>query len=237
MILMKEALVLFSGGKDSFLSTLLTLESGYKVNLVIYDNSMGLQSKNSLLGAKRILKKYGEDKVNIMGVKKIDAIWRELIKEFYNYDTDYIISNYGKITISQYNCLTCRLAMYIMSIIICNKYDIRYVVDGARKCQLFSIEQPIFTSEFIKLFKEYGISLNYPLLYFFDDFDVKNQILVRGFVPKMREAQCLLGMPIYRVENEEVMKGLMNVFSSLLYPKAKKIIEKYKNVDFSGDYL
>ena len=56
---MKEALVLFSGGKDSFLSTLIMLEKGYKVNLVTFDNGRELKSKNVLIGAKRIQKKYG----------------------------------------------------------------------------------------------------------------------------------------------------------------------------------
>lgn len=35
---MKEALILFSGGKDSVLSTLMMLDKGYKVNLVTFDN-------------------------------------------------------------------------------------------------------------------------------------------------------------------------------------------------------
>lgn len=65
---MKEALVLFSGGKDSFLSTILTIEENYKVNLVTFENSCGLQTKNSIIGAKRIQKKYGIDKVNILGI-------------------------------------------------------------------------------------------------------------------------------------------------------------------------
>ena len=57
---MKEVLVLFSGGKDSFLSTLLMLEKGYKVNIVTYENGCGLKASNALHGAKRILKKYGK---------------------------------------------------------------------------------------------------------------------------------------------------------------------------------
>jgi len=54
---MKESLILFSGGKDSFLATLLMLEKGYKVNLITFDNGYELQCKNVLTGAKRIQKK------------------------------------------------------------------------------------------------------------------------------------------------------------------------------------
>ena len=53
---MNEALILFSGGKDSFLSTLIMLDKGYKANLVTFDNGCELKSKNVLIGAKRIQK-------------------------------------------------------------------------------------------------------------------------------------------------------------------------------------
>ena len=67
---MKEALILFSGGKDSFLSTLMMLDQGYKVNLVTFDNGHELNIKKVLIGAKKIQKKYGSDKVKIIGIKK-----------------------------------------------------------------------------------------------------------------------------------------------------------------------
>ena len=50
---MKETLILFSGGKDSFLSTLIMIDKGYKVNLVTFDNGQELKSKNALIGAKK----------------------------------------------------------------------------------------------------------------------------------------------------------------------------------------
>ena len=51
---MNEALILFSGGKDSFLSTLIMLDKGYKVNLVTFDNGCELKSKNVLKIEKNI---------------------------------------------------------------------------------------------------------------------------------------------------------------------------------------
>ena len=164
---MKEALVLFSGGKDSFLSTLIMLEKGYKVNLVTFDNGRELKSKNVLIGAKRIQKKYGSDRVKIIGIKKTDAIFRELICAFYNYDIEYIRTQFGKITISQFDCLACRLAMYILALIICTKNKISLVVDGARKSQLFAIEQDNLIEHFKILFKKYDLEIVYPFLILF----------------------------------------------------------------------
>lgn len=234
---MEEALILFSGGKDSFLSTLLTLEKGYKVNLVTYRKGMDLNSKNVLIAYKRLQKRYGTDRVNIIGVKNTDAIWRELICEFYNFDTKYIMNKFGKITISQYNCLSCRTAMYILSIIICKQNNINHVIDGARKCQLFAIEQPVFLNKFKKMFEENNIVIEYPLADEVNDFEVKNEILARGFVPKMNEAQCLLGMPMTNNVDKEILNGLCKVFDYNLYPKINELINRYKNTKFEGDYL
>ena len=235
---MKDVLILFSGGKDSFLSTLIMLNKGYRVNLVTFDNGQELKSKNVLIGAKKIKNKFGEDKVNIIGIKKTDAIFRELICSFYNYDTNYINQKFGNITISQFNCLACRLSMYILSIIICKKENVKLVVDGARKSQLFAIEQQTMINEFKKLFENFNLEIIFPVLNETDDYSIKNQILANGFVPKMNECQCLLGMPILNGSmNDDILEGCLNVYMKELYPKIERIIETYKNIDFKEKYL
>ena len=235
---MKDVLILFSGGKDSFLSTLIMLNKGYRVNLVTFDNGQELKSKNVLIGAKKIKNKFGEDKVNIIGIKKTDAIFRELICSFYNYDTNYINQKFGNITISQFNCLACRLSMYILSIIICKKENVKLVVDGARKSQLFAIEQETMINKFKKLFENFNLEIIFPVLNETDDYSIKNQILANGFVPKMNECQCLLGMPILNGSmNDDILEGCLNVYMKELYPKIERIIETYKNIDFKEKYL
>ena len=235
---MKDVLILFSGGKDSFLSTLIMLNKGYRVNLVTFDNGQELKSKNVLIGAKKIKNKFGEDKVNIIGIKKTDAIFRELICSFYNYDTNYINQKFGNITISQFNCLACRLSMYILSIIICKKENVKLVVDGARKSQLFAIEQQTMINEFKKLFENFNLEIIFPVLNETYDYSIKNQILANGFVPKMNEGQCLLGMPILNGSmNDDILEGCLNVYMKELYPKIERIIETYKNIDFKEKYL
>lgn len=235
---MKEALILFSGGKDSFLSTLKILDQGYKVNLVTFDNGLELNSKNVLVGAKKIQKKYGPDKVKILGIKKIDAIFREFICAFYNYDIEYIKKEFGQITISQFNCLACRLSMYVLAILISKKNKINLVVDGARKSQLFVIEQNKMINLFKNLFKKYDLEIIYPLLEEEDDFTIKNQILAHGFVSKMNECQCLLGMPVKEKSiNDAIIEGVIAAYQKELYPKIDKLLKDYKEIEFGEEYI
>ena len=233
---MKKVLVLFSGGKDSMLSTVLLIEQGFETVLVHYDNSLELGSKNAKNGYKRLIKKYGDDKVKYLGVKKIDAIFRTFIKDFYNLKVDEILKEYGKISFSQFNCLACRLSMYVTTIILCKQLNISYVADGARNSQLFAIEQDDMLNLFKELFKEYNIDLLLPVKNLENDFEEKNEFLVRGIIPKVNEAQCLIGMPLY-TNDKEILNASINVYKKFLYPKINDLIERYKNVKFGDDYI
>ena len=146
---MDECLVLFSSGKDSLLSTILLIEQGYKVKLVHYDNMCSIGCSNVKIGYNRLVKKYGSDKVDYIGIKNISYFFRKFISEMYSMPIDKIKEKYGNISISELNCLSCRLSMYIASIIICKQMNIKYVADGARNSQLFAIEQ----DEMLTLFK------------------------------------------------------------------------------------
>lgn len=235
---MKKALILFSGGKDSLLASLLLIEKGFTIYLVTYENGCGLNSKAAITMGKRLIKKYGEDKVKIIGIKNIAPIWREFLNKYYNLTPSEIIKRYGEVPISQFNCLSCRLAMYISSIIICRQMNINYVADGARKDQLFAIEQEPLLNKFTQLFKQYEINILFPLQDLDDNFELKNQILIRGIVPKTYEPQCLLGMPITASDiNDTIIKSVETVYEKLLKEAACKMIEKYKDVDIAGEFF
>ncbi len=233
---MAKVLVLFSGGKDSMLSTILLVEQGFETILVHYDNSLELGNKNVKREYKRLMKKYNENKVKYLGVKKTDAIFRSFIKDFYNLKVDEILKEYGKISFSQFNCLACRLSMYVTTIILCKQLNISYVADGARKSQLFAIEQDSMLDLFKDLFKEYNINLLLPVKNLENDFEEKNEFLIRGIIPKVIESQCLIGMPI-QTNDYEILNASINIYKKFLYPKINNLIEKYKNVEFGDDYL
>lgn len=235
---MKKVLLLYSGGKDSMLSTMLLIEKGYQVFLVHYDNSFEIGNKNIKQGIKRLEKKYGNNKVVYLGLKKIDGIFREFIKDFYNMKTDYIIKKFGNVSISQFNCLACRLSMYLASIIICKQLHIEYVADGARTSQLFAIEQDQILKLFISLFKKYDINLLLPLKDLDDDFHEKNEFLIRGVIPKVNESQCLLGIPLNSNDiDKEILNSVEKIYQELLFPKIDLLIKEFINVELGDKYI
>lgn len=235
---MKKCLVLFSGGKDSLLSTIYLIEQGYKVYLVHYDNGQTIGTENIKNGVERLAKKYGMEKVEYIGSKNISIFFRKFIRKIYNLHIDQIQKKYGNITISELNCLSCRLSMYVASIIICKQKNISYIADGARNSQLFAIEQDEMLNEFKELFKKYNINMLLPVKELVDDFEEKNELLVRGFIPKVNESQCLIGMPLCHknVDNESLktaIKIYRETYKSIIY----EMIDKYENIELGEEFI
>lgn len=129
----KSVLMLFSGGKDSFLSSCYLIEEGYKVIMVTFENGAGLCGYNAEYGANRIINRYGKSNAEYIGVQCIAGIWREFFIPFFNLKPSKIIEQFGEITISQFHCLTCRTSMYIWAIIKSKQLGIKNIGDGARK--------------------------------------------------------------------------------------------------------
>lgn len=220
------------------LSTILLIEQGYQVFLVHYDNSFEVGSNNIQVGVKRLVKKYGSDKIKYIGTKKVSGIFRELIKDFYNLKSNEVLENFGSISISQFNCLACRLSMYVEFIIICKQLNISYVADGEKNSQLFAIEQNQMLDLFISLFKNYNIELLLPVKDLKDDFEEKNALLIRGIIPKVYETQCLIGMPLNSSTiDDEILLAIINTYEKMLFPKIDKLIKKYKNIELGDKYI
>ncbi len=226
-----EIILLFSGGRDSFLSSCYLIENGFKVYMVTFENGAGLQSYNAEHGAKRIIKRYGADRSRFLGVQCIAGIWREFFLPYFNMKPSEIIKEYGEITISQFHCLTCRSSMYIWTILKAKEMNIEKIADGARKDQGFVIESPGMISKFRKFLSEYSISLLLPVYELDSNWRRKNLLLLKGFVPKTLEPQCLVGVPLPggKPPDEDVQKAVIKFFDKVILPRSRKIIKSQMN--------
>lgn len=226
-----KVLQLFSGGKDSFLSSSKLVDTNNIVYLVTYDNSCGLCTENVKHGADRLIRKYGKEKVKFLGIYNTSGVWRSFFLPFLNLKPSEIIDRYGEITYSQFNCLACRLSMYLYSITICECFNIRKVSDGARYIQGFAIETGCMLERFKRLFENYQIEFILPVINLESDWQRKNELLIRGFVPKMLEPQCLLGVPLEKGKlTEEIVKGVVSFYDKEIVNKCDDLINMIRPI-------
>ncbi len=215
------------------------MENNNIVYLITYDNGYGLCSENVKHGVDRLAKKYGKEQVKFLGVHHTSGVWRSFFLPFLNLKPSEIIERYGEITYSQFNCLTCRLSMYLYSIAICRCFNIGKVSDGARYIQGFAIETGCMLERFKRLFKDYQIELILPVINLESDWQRKNELLIRGFVPKVLEPQCLLGVPLDNCKlTEEIINGVASFYDKEIASKCDFLIDMVRttiNIDIQSE--
>lgn len=71
------------------------------------------------------------------------------------------------------------------------------------------------------------------------DWERKNLLLLRGFVPKTLEPQCLIGVPLPggKAPDEEIQKAVVNYFDKVVLPRARKIIATQSKATLKGGIL
>jgi hypothetical protein len=227
----KEAVLLFSGGRDSFLSAIKLVEGGFKVHLVNFKNGWVYGGDNAKIEAERLIKKYGKDKIAYLGSKNVSIFFREFFLPYFNMTPSEIKKEYGEIPISQFNCLACRASMYIWSIIKAKQMGIKFIAEGARRNQGFVIQLPIMIEEFKKLLSTYNLELLLPVYELKSDWERKSLLLFREFVPKTFEPQCLLGVPLpdNKEPSREIQVAVKNFFNKSILGKSNRIINEYLN--------
>ena len=224
----KAVLLMLSGGRDSFLSACKLLEQGYYLKLITYDNGCTIQSSRSADCAERIAKKYGSEKVEFLGVHSIASLFREFFIPYFNMPASDVAKKFGEVTISQLNCLICRTSMYIYSIQVCKELNIPTIAEGARKSQGFVVELDGMIQRYKALLEQYGIELLLPVHDLNSDWDRKNELMWRGFIPKTFEAQCLLGFPLDGPINQNIIEGVHKFYDEAVLPRLKerKLIDR-----------
>lgn len=223
----KAVLLMYSGGLDSFLSCIRLVNQGYKVYLIHFDNGSCIGTENIQIGAERLQKMY-KDKVEFLGIASTAArfVYYREQTDIENLNAEQLNNKYGKISMSQYRCLLCRMAMYTYSVTLARKMNIKYIAEGARKSQLFAIEQEELLDEFKKLCNQYDIELLTPVFDLTDDYEKENELLRYGFSPVANEGKCLLGYLMNRKLTEKEIDDIRKLYKSIRYLQERDIEEK-----------
>ena len=227
----EKVLVLFSGGLDSMLTTCKIVEEGYHAVLVHYDNGSSKGSSNVYTAANRLIERYGSNLVSFWGIGKTVGYFKVLRDVVWNMSTKELAQKYPELYPYQFICLACRTAMYIYSILLCKKLNISIIAEGARKSQLFAIEQDSMLKKYQDLLNEYGIQLLTPVLELENDYEREIELLMRSISPSTLEPQCYLGVPMKEKLTEREEQEVVNVYSNELEALSKKLIKKSEKID------
>lgn len=215
----EKVLLMYSGGLDSILSMARLISDGYKVLLIHFDNGCSISSGLEVERAMKFENGYGKDVVEYVGKLTIAPLFRDNEREFANMSFSELCDRYGDTTISQVRCLNCRSAMYHEAIRYCLLNGVRFIAEGARKSQLFGIEQPKVIEGYRKLLNEFGLELLLPVHDLEDDWAKENELLMYGIVPSASEDKCLLGIPLDEPVPEEQIDAISRMLEENIIPR------------------
>lgn len=225
---MRDVLLLYSGGLDSLLSLCRLVSEGYNVYFIHFDNGSSIGIERVSEGAK-IIEKRLEGRARYLGVVSTVGIFNSF-KQIENLSFSDIANKYGNASISQYQCLLCRSAMYERAIGIALQHNIHYIAEGARVCQKFAIEQAPMIEEYRRLVERYDIKLLTPVWDLKNDYDRLLEISDWGFDLTPYEERCFLGYPID--ENHPVDKNVVNDIVRMYRDLVLPCIEKDMNSEY-----
>lgn len=225
----KKALVLFSSGRDSKLCACKMVEDGHQTTLIHFDNGCmaGLQYVQE--AADQLIERYSPEDVVWAGTYPIIRE-RSLLEQHLEYTPfQELGKTFPNIQINQLRCLICRMAMYASAIAYAKLNGITVVVDGARMCQRFAIEQQPLIGNFKELFAHKSLELKTPLLEYDDDQRLKQELVYRGIYPKAMETQCWVGQPMKANVSKEQIEDLVVYYTDVLVPVFWQVVKDAKN--------
>ena len=222
----KKVLLMYSGGLDSILSMARLIRDGYKVLLIHFDNGCTISTGLEVERALSFEDGYGKDIVEYVGKLTTVPLFMDNEKQIANMSFSELQDRYGDTTISQVRCLNCRSAMYHEAIRYCLLNDVHYIAEGARKSQLFSIEQPKLIEGYRQLLEEFGIELLLPVYDLEDDWTKENELLLHGIIPSASEDKCVLGMPLEEPVPENQTDAISRMFEENIKPRYVKELRK-----------
>ena len=219
-----SVLLLYSGGRDSTLSAIRLVNSGYNVHFIHFNNGYMRDADKPFTTYEKLF--WGK-KGYYFNYEYHDLYIYSLFNKFY---LEWIYQNknlaINENLKSEMRCLSCRLAMYIEIIKIAKMKGIKYIADGARNSQLFMIEQDEMIARFQELANSYGIELLCPVIKIADDSIVKQELIDLDYSSKTWESKCLLGKPAMNKSQRDI-DYILDYYDNYLKPKLKSLIRPY----------
>lgn len=235
---MEKVLLFFSGGNDSTLSACKLASDGYDVYLATFDNGSEIGLENVRNRATILERKFANSpsgRVHNLGVFQSASEFMRIRSESLNIPFSQMLKQYGDLNQNQLYCLNCRSAMYVIGVVIAKELGIKYIAEGARKTQMFALEQKALLERYESVLSKNDIDLILPVFDYESDYDVKlelflfsthfNDIVHDGTTHY--ESICFLGNPMDKPLTEEEVDGYAKYFDDILEKRMSEDIDKY----------
>ena len=181
----EEAVLLFSGGRDSSLAAVRLIEMGYEIHLLTFDNGAieGIARSNLRLS------EFNEKiKKKIVTRKIINC--KELFKKIALLDIEKDIESFKTNLV----CMGCKMAMHTISLNYCLKNDIKVIADGYTYYQREWPEQmPKAIEEIRKFHSKYGIQYINPVYDIKSKENAKEKLALHKLSVDSLEGKCIFG--------------------------------------------
>lgn len=219
----QNILLMFSGGKDSFLSAcrLHYMYPDSDIYLITYDNGCMRALENVESMVKKLKSKLYH--IEYAGTRFTYGIAREFYFPYFNMKPMEQENLYPGLTPSQFHCLICKTSMYLYSIWYAKEHDISIIAEGGRKCKKFAIELPGMINRFSTLVNDASLETIYPVYNVINDWDLDNELMRMGFTPKVSEPKCLIGCPDYDSIDAHVIGGVHSYYDKEILPRIKEL--------------
>lgn len=219
-----DVLVLFSGGKDSFLTACRLIQEGYRVSLLSCQNGALMGEQYLQYGAERLIHHFGEDRVSYAGILYTGATRMRLDEQWAQKPWAELGAHYPLLTNCQVQCLHCQTAMWICAIAWAKAHDICFLACGYKETDVFCTGMSEYMRALRALLPE-GMSLTSRVWDVSSDYERDVEMESFGFIPAVLEPKCMLGRPPRELMSSAVKQQLMHYLEDNLLVNAPDLIE------------
>ncbi|MCM1214964.1 MAG: hypothetical protein NC548_10635 [Lachnospiraceae bacterium] len=223
---MEEVLVMFSGGKDSMLSSCMLTPDYDTVNLISFNNGCISHEEIFRHGAQRLIVRF-KPKVQWVGIRTTYAEFRRYCGILYNLKISDISLNCPDLTICQFNCMCCQTAMWVNAIAYCLANNISTIASGYKQTDEFCTGSKKYWNVISEFANDFGIKTVFPVC---DILNVDRQLEMWSILPSVYEPKCCLGCPTSVEFRGETERQLLSILSNTILPIARDDVQKLRSI-------
>ena len=230
---MSEILLLFSGGKDSFISACREIYTGNRVILISFNNSAVIGEKNILHGVARLQRKYGDNRITYAGCYNTGAIIQSLKDKWADIPWSVLGEQY-------------QTAMWIAAIAYARAKGIRQIDAGYKQSDPFCTGLSAFHQEIQALAEKHFCKIKFPVL---DDSAwvespggiARDYEMARyGFLHSVYEPKCMLGRPAPPMTPEmqlDMAKYFVNDLRQVAEAEIEQMIPVFRTIQLTPESM